>query len=73
MDAVKLNLILHLHEKRHGGFYMMDETEQMGEMVVRISGYNLTVYHTEVSPKAEGKGFARKLLIAMVEYSRLNL
>ena len=66
MDAVKLDL----NEKGHGGFYIMEETEQMGEMTVSISGNNLTVYHTEVSAKAEGKGFARKLLIAMVEYAR---
>jgi hypothetical protein len=41
-------------------------------MVVSISGKNLTVYHTEVSAKAEGKGFAKKMLNAMVEHARKN-
>src|SRR5687768_9756082 len=59
-----------LNEKGHGGFYILEGTEQLGEMVISISGNKLTVYHTEVSPKAEGKGFARMLLDAMVEYVR---
>jgi predicted GNAT family acetyltransferase len=66
MDDIKLNL----NEKGHGAFYIMDGAEQMGEMVVGISGNNLTVYHTEVSTKAEGQGLAKKLLSAMVEYAR---
>jgi predicted GNAT family acetyltransferase len=68
MDDVKLNL----NEKGHGAFYIMDGDEQMGEMVVGISGPNLTVYHTEVSTKAEGKGYAKKLLGAMAAYARKN-
>src|ERR1700712_2207172 len=64
------DVILNLNEKGHGAFYIMDGEEQMGEMVVSIDGNNLTVYHTEVSAKAEGKGFAKKLLTAMVEYVR---
>jgi predicted GNAT family acetyltransferase len=66
MDDVTLKL----NEKGHGGFYVLDGAEQLGEMAVSISGNNLTVYHTEVSTEAEGKGFAKKLLTAMVEYAR---
>lgn len=66
MDDVRLNL----NANGHGTFYIMDGDEQMGEMVVSIAGSNLTVYHTEVSAKAEGKGLAKKLLTAMVEYAR---
>ena len=66
MDEVKLNL----NEKGHGAFYIMDGAEQMGEMVISVSGSNLTVYHTEVSTKAEGKGLAKKLLTALAEYAR---
>jgi predicted GNAT family acetyltransferase len=68
MEEVKL----HLNEKNHGGFYITDGVEQLGEMVLSISGSNLTVYHTEVSPKAEGKGYAKKMLNAMVDYARKN-
>src|SRR3954469_25581345 len=68
MDEVKLNL----NEKKQGAFYLMEGAEQMGEMVVSISGSNLTVYHTEVSAKAGGKGYAKKMLNEMVDYSRKN-
>src|SRR5687768_8501404 len=68
MDEVKLNL----NEKGHGAFYVMDGAVQMAEMVVSISGDKLTVYHTEVSTNSEGKGLAKKLLAAMVEYARSN-
>jgi uncharacterized protein len=66
MEDVKLNL----NEKGHGAFYILEGGEQMGEMVVGIKGSDLTVYHTEVSTKAEGKGLAKKLLTAMVDYAR---
>jgi uncharacterized protein len=66
MDEVKLNL----NEKGHGAFYIMDGEEQLGEMVISVSGSNLTVYHTEVSAKAEGRGLAKKLLTAMVDHAR---
>ena len=61
MDDVKLKL----NEKGHGTFYIMHSTQQTGEMVVSVAGNNLTVYHTEVSPEAEGKGLAKKMLNAM--------
>ena len=61
---------MQLHENGHGKFYISDDDEQVGEMVFSISGNNLTVYHTEVSPKAEGKGLAKKLLASMVGYAR---
>lgn len=61
-----------LDEKGFGHFYIMEGAEQLGEMEVSISGSNLTVYHTEVSEKAEGKGYAKMLLREMVEYARKN-
>jgi uncharacterized protein len=63
---------LKLDDKGNGAFYIMDGKEQMGEMVIRISGANLTAFHTEVSPKAEGKGLAKKLLAAMADHARKN-
>ena len=63
---------LKLDKKNNGGFYIMDGEEQIGEMAIGISGTNLTVYHTEVSQKAEGKGLGKQLLTAMIDHSRKN-
>ena len=68
MEEIKLSL----DEKQHGAFYITEGGEQLGEMVVSISGSNLTVYHTEVSAKAEGKGYAKQLLAKMVAHAREN-
>ena len=62
--------ILKLDDKGQGGFYIMDGEEQLGEMSIGISDKTLTVFHTEVSPEAEGKGLAKKMLEAMVAYAR---
>ena len=63
---------LKLNEKGFGHFYIMAGNEQLGEMEISISGSNLTVYHTEISEKAEGKGYAKLLLTEMVSYARKN-
>jgi predicted GNAT family acetyltransferase len=68
MEEIKLVL----NERNRGAFLAMEDGEQLGEMVVGILGSDLTVYHTEVSDKAEGKGLAKKMLIAMVEHARKN-
>ncbi len=64
--------ILKLNEQNQGAFVIMEGEEQLGEMVLSISGPELTVYHTEVSPKAEGRGLAKVLLNAMVAYARAH-
>ncbi|WP_379085293.1 GNAT family N-acetyltransferase [Pedobacter sp. UC225_65] len=64
--------ILKLNEQNQGAFVIMEGEEQLGEMVLSISGAELTVYHTEVSPKAEGRGLAKVLLNAMVAYARAH-
>ena len=68
MDDVKLNL------NKNGSvyFYINDGEEKIAEMIMDVSGNVLTVYHTEVLPKAEGKGLAKKLLVSMVDYARKN-
>jgi predicted GNAT family acetyltransferase len=68
MEEVKL----YLNEKGQGAFFIMEGAEKLGEMVVSVSEKNLTVYHTEVSTKAEGKGLAKKMLSAMADYARRN-
>ena len=66
MDEVKLSL----DENQEGPFYIEADGELMGEMIVSVSGYELTAHHTEVSPAAQGKGIAKLLLNAMAEYVR---
>ncbi len=66
------NVKLFLDEEGNGRFYIMDGEEQVGEMQINISTDQLTVYHTEVLPKAEGKGLAKELLTTMVDYARTN-
>ncbi len=65
-------VVLKLNEQGQGAFVVMDGEEQLGEMVLAIGDSKLTVYHTEVSPKAEGRGLAKVLLNAMVSYARAN-
>ena len=57
---------------RRGKFEIKEENHQLAEMEVGIMEDILTVYHTEVSPEAEGKGLAKVLLSSMVEYARAN-
>jgi predicted GNAT family acetyltransferase len=66
------NIQLDLNKNGQGAFYIGDGEERMGEMAIAVGNDSLTVYHTEVSPKAEGKGFAKELLGAMVAYAREN-
>lgn len=68
MEDVKLRL----DKNGEGAFYIMNNAEQAGEMAVAIEDKNLTVYHTEVLPELEGKGFAGRLLAAMADYARQN-
>jgi uncharacterized protein len=68
MAAVKFEQ----NENNAGAFTVNDEGKKLGEMVVDIKEGRLTVYHTEVAPEAEGKGYAKELLDNMVEYARKN-
>lgn len=63
---------LDLNEKGQGKFLIMEGSERLGEMEISITGSNLIVAHTEVFEKAEGKGYAKKMLTAMVNHARKN-
>lgn len=63
---------LKMEEGDAGHFYISERGERFGEMEISIADGQLTVYHTEVIPKAEGRGFAKKLLDAMVDHARKN-
>ena len=68
MDEVELIL----NKKGHGAFVVREDGERIAEMVIAVDEKNLTVYHTEVSQKAEGKGLGKELLSAMVDHARKN-
>ncbi len=53
-------------------FVIEENGERIAEMIAGISGTVMTIYHTEVSPKFEGQGLAKKLIDAMVEHARRN-
>ncbi len=59
-----------LNEKGRGAFLLTENGEKLAEMVVAIDEEYLFVYHTEVDPKAEGKGLAKILLNTMVAKAR---
>jgi predicted GNAT family acetyltransferase len=71
-ELIMEDVQLKLDEKKHGHFYITEDDERIAEMQVGISGNDMTVYHTEVLPKAEGKGLAKKIFSAMVDYARKN-
>ena len=66
------NVQFELRKSGEGSFFIMDGEEQIAKMEISVRQNLLTVYHTEVAEKSEGKGFAKALLNAMVEYARTN-
>lgn len=61
---------LRLNPKNHGAFYLEQDGETIGEMMIAVDGEKVTAFHTEIIPQAEGKGLARHLLNALVNYAR---
>jgi predicted GNAT family acetyltransferase len=66
------DILLKLDERGRGAFYLEENKEMLGEMVVAVSGTAITVYHTEVDPKMAGQGLAKQMLERMVAYAREN-
>ena len=65
-------ITLNLNKKGKGGFDMMQRGQKIGDMEVEIAGNRMTVLHTEVIEKEEGKGYGRKLFDEMVKHARAN-
>lgn len=68
MEKVRLSL----NGRGHGAFHIMEENKRIAAMEVAISETDITVFHTEVAPEAEGRGLAKELLAAMVHHARKN-
>lgn len=61
---------LKLEQNGKGAFVIEEAGERIAEMVIGISGSNMTVFHTEVSDKLKGQGVASRLLETMAAYAR---
>lgn len=59
-----------LDDKSFGELQLFSEDKKAGKMDVSIVDNKLTVYHTEVNPEHDGKGFAKLLLNKLVSYAR---
>ncbi len=59
-------------ENVEGEVRLFSDDHKAGKMDISVIGGKLTVYHTEVNPEYEGKGFARLLLGQLVAYAREN-
>ena len=55
-----------------GAFFVEENGKRVAEMVISISGSNLTVFHTQVSESPKGKGVSTQLLDTMEKYVRDN-
>lgn len=55
-----------------GEVQLFSDEQKAGKMEIAVVGDRLTVYHTEVDPAFEGRGFAKLLLAELVSYARGN-
>jgi predicted GNAT family acetyltransferase len=53
-----------------GEVQLFDNDIKAGKMNIAIIDEKLTVFHTEVFPEFEGRGFAKVLLDQLVSYAR---
>jgi uncharacterized protein len=59
-------------ENGFGEIHLFSGGTKAGEMAVAVGPGKLTVYHTEVYPEFEGRGFAKQLLDRLVSYAKEN-
>lgn len=61
-----------INENGRGEIQLLSNDEKVGKMDVAIKHGKLTVYHTEVNPEHEGKGFASELVEKLVSHAKEN-
>jgi predicted GNAT family acetyltransferase len=57
-------------DRVHGEVQLFSDELQVGKMDLAMTGGRLAVFHTEVNPEFEGRGFAKLLLGELVGYAR---
>jgi|GEM_PF-596410 len=55
-----------------GAFAIDEQGERIAEMIVGITGNEMSVYHTGVVERLQGQGIGRQLVEAMAEHARTN-
>ncbi|AQX07625.1 GNAT family N-acetyltransferase [Elizabethkingia ursingii] len=61
-----------LNANHRGEVQLFSDDRKAGKMDISVAEGKLTVYHTEVNPEYEGRGFAKLLLEKLVSYAREN-
>jgi predicted GNAT family acetyltransferase len=67
MAEIKIQL-----NNNDGSFHLVENEEQLGELTFSIEGKDITAHHTEVAEQHQGKGAAKQLFDAVVQYARDN-
>src|SRR5262249_42107022 len=62
--------IRHEHAAGGGEFVLERDGERIGELAYSRTGSSMTIRHTGVDPAVRGRGAARKLLDAAVQFAR---
>lgn len=57
---------------KKGEVQLYSDDNKAGKMDISVDNGKLRVYHTEVNPEYEGKGFAKLLLNQLVSYAIEN-
>ena len=63
---------MEINENGRGEIQLLSDDEKVGKMDVAIKDGKLTVYHTEVNPEHEGKGFASELVEKLASHAKEN-
>ncbi|MDM8172856.1 MULTISPECIES: GNAT family N-acetyltransferase [Olivibacter] len=56
--------------RAYGEVELFTDEIKAGKMDIAITNGRLTVFHTEVAPEFEGRGFAKLLLEKLVNYAK---
>jgi len=65
--------IKHLNDEKKGAFEIYFDSKKAGEMTYTWAGEDkFIIDHTEVDPAYNGKGLAKQLVYAGVDYARKN-
>jgi uncharacterized protein len=56
--------------RANGEVQLFTDEIKAGKMDIAITSGRLTVFHTEVNPEFEGRGFAKLLLEKLVSYAK---
>jgi predicted GNAT family acetyltransferase len=57
-------------DRAYGEVQFFSDDIKAGRMNIALTDRKLTIFHTEVAPEFEGRGFAKLLLDQLVSYAR---